>query len=391
MIACFAWTNSQIINITNAKINLYPNEKADIYIRMGTHMSKSLISAVKTSQVFEHVYYLDPINLDYKKLKCGFSKYLRLFFLRKGYEEAYNALLEHLCGERKYNRAMLAWFFTENVFLLNYWSKFTDQLAITFVDEGTGSYCYTKKEICFPMFMANSAKIKIKRYLAEGKLARRFAKNIDTICLYRPEYCRPDIDFEKKQLPIISKETNPIMYELLCNAVQSLDYIHQIQYEKRDYYYFTTYSAEGKSFDLRSLEILDTIVRSTSEKKSIVKVHMGNTQHGTSFAQSYEEKLFVDRERYIYEGLYAQLGNPNKKVLISCASTATINPKFMFGDEPYVIFTYRLYDTYRQCGVERDDWISSALIDAYEDKSRVKIPNSMFELEEMLKEIYRNQ
>ena len=241
------------------------------------------------------------------------------------------------------------------------------------------------------MFMANSIKIKIKRYLAEGALAKRFAKNIDSICLYRPEYCRPDIDFEKKQLPIINKDTNPIMYELLCNAVNGLDYTHSIRYDKCNFLYFTTYSAEGKPFELRSLEILDKIEKVASGRNSIVKVHMGNTSHGTSFAKSYEDRMFVDRERYIFEGLYAQLKHPNKKVFISCASTATINPKFMFGDEPYVIFTYRLYDTYRQCGVERDDWMSSALIDAYEDKSRVLIPNSLYELEEMLREIYKNQ
>ena len=76
-------------------------------------------------------------------------------------------------------------------------------------------------------------------------------------------------------------------------------------------------------------------------------------------------------------------------MLVSCASTATLNPKFMFGDEPYVIFTYRLYDTYRQCGVERDDWIANALLDAYEDKSRVMIPNSMHELHNMIKNIHR--
>ena len=61
----------------------------------------------------------------------------------------------------------------------------------------------------------------------------------------------------------------------------------------------------------------------------------------------------------------------------------------MFGHEPYVIFTYRLYNTYRQCGVERDDWIANALKDAYEDKSRVMIPNSMDELHSMISRIHR--
>ena len=104
---------------------------------------------------------------------------------------------------------------------------------------------------------------------------------------------------------------------------------------------------------------------------------------------SYEDRIYVDRNIYIFEALYAQLDNPSDKVLVSCASTATLNPKFMFGEEPYVIFTYRLYNTYRQVGIERDDWIANALLDAYEDKSKVMIPNSMQELKDMIRRIHR--
>ena len=56
----------------------------------------------------------------------------------------------------------------------------------------------------------------------------------------------------------------------------------------------------------------------------------------------------------------------------------------MFNEEPYIILTYRLYDTYRQLGVERDDRIAEILLDSYTDKSRIMIPNSMYELKNML-------
>ena len=143
-------------------------------------------------------------------------------------------------------------------------------------------------------------------------------------------------------------------------------------------------------FDLKSQEILETIINGSSNESVIAKIHTGNMAHANNFAKSLEDEIFVDRKVYIFEGLYTQIKNPNEKVLLSCASTATLNPKFMFGDEPYVIFTYRLYNTEQPNGNERDNWIANALIDAYEDKSRIMIPNSVEELREMISRIHRS-
>lgn len=390
MLACFAWTNLQIINVTNAKVNLYSDQKADLYIRMGRHISKDLIGAVKASGVYENVFTMEPIVLSYKNMKLGKIPHFKVLLLKNAYIKAYNALLEHTNPAPKYDRVLMAWFFAENVFVINYWAKFVDKLPITLIDEGTGSYCYSKKELSFPMFMAGQWKNRLRRILTEGGLAKKYSKNIDTMCLYRPEYCQPDIDYKKMALPQINPETNPIMHKILCGCANCLDTPHFVRYNKRRFYYFSLFSAEGKSFDLKSCEILQAVIDASYKHKVIAKIHTGNTAHAENFAKNLEEDIFVDRNVYIFEGLYTQIEKPNEKVLVSCASTATLNPKFMFGDEPYVIFTYRLYDTYRQCGIERDDWIANALVDAYTDKSRVMIPNSIEELKEMIRRIHRS-
>lgn len=390
MIACFAWTNLQIINITNARINHYGEEKADLYIRMGRHISKELIGAVRASGVYENVYTLDPISINYKKMRFGSIPRLKVLFLKKAYINAYNALLEHTAPRKTYSRVLMAWFFAENAFVINYFAKHTKHLAITLVDEGTGSYSFNKKQLSFPMFMAAHWKDRVRRWLSEGSIAVKLARNIDTFALYRPEYCQPDVDYKKLTLPQIHEETNPIMHSILCAAASSLDQTLLIRYDKRRYIYFSLFSQEGKDFDMTSINILDTMVNAGFHKQAVAKIHMGNTHHAENFAKSYENRIFVDRNVYIFESLFAQLEKPEEKVLVSCASTATLNPKFMFGQEPYVIFTYRLYSTYRQIGIERDDWIANALIDAYEDKSRVMIPNSIEELKEMINKIHRS-
>ena len=385
MIACYAWSNLQIINVTNAVINLYPDQKADLFIRMGPHVSHRLIASLERSGVYEHVHCIDPLVIDTKKTSLGRLPKLRFLATKPALLNAYSAMLDHLCGETVYERILLPWFFADSVFLLAHWAKYNKHLAISFVEEGTSSYCYTKQQMCYSLFNAPNFKARLKRYFTEGALMKRFKKNVDTICVYRPEYCRPDIDFKKLALPVINQETNPIMYRIMTGAVTQLDYTHFIRYEKRNVYYFSSYSMDDPSFEKQCASLLDSIMKCKHRSKIICKVHTHNSTHAERFAADVDDQIFVDRAQYIFEGLFMQLPDQDKKALVSCVSTTSINAKFMFGVEPYVILTYRLYNGYRQNPVERDDWMAQQLIDAYDDKSKVMIPNSIHEFEEMLR------
>lgn len=387
MLACYAWSNLQILNVTNAVVNIYAGEQADLFIRIGPHISENLIKSIERSGVFEHVYCIDPLKIDVSKERGGKIRWIRAFSLKHAYVFAYDSLLGRLCGEQKYERALLPWFFADSVYFLHYWAKYNDKLAVTFVEEGTSSYYYTKKQMCFPLFNAPTRRAKIKRYLMEGNLMRKFGKRVDTICLYRPEYCAEDIDFAKKALPIISENENPIMHKILLGAAANLDYTHFMRYEKRDIYYFSAYNLENKEFEVQSEQFLQTILDNDRANKIICKVHTHNTTHAEKFARDLEDQIFVDRVRYIFEGMYMQLPDEERKVIVSCVSTAAMNPKFMFGKEPYIIFTYRLYNDYRQHPVECDDLLSGILIESYDDKSKIMIPNSVYELAAMVRRI----
>lgn len=384
MIACFAWTNTQIINATNAKINLFENEDADLYVRMGPQISETLIHAIESSGAYQNIYCIDPINLNYEKLRFGFARKFRVLFLRSAFKKAYGNILNNICKGRRYDRVILAWFYAENVFLIDYWAKSSPKLSITFLDEGTGSYCYHKKEMLFPTSLIGVWKERVKRYIAEWSLSKKFAHHVDSICMYRPEYCQDDIEWEKRRIPEIDSIKNPVMYKIICGAVANLDSTHFIRYDKRRVYYFSTFSPEGKSYDLKSISILKTVTNLVGGKAVIAKIHTSSSAHAKTFARSLEDIIFVDREKYIFEGLYIQVPNRENKVMISVASTTALYPKFMFNEEPYIILTYRLYDTYRQVGIERDDRIAEILLDAYSDKSRIMIPNSMYELKCLL-------
>lgn len=386
MIAYYTWTNTQIINAANCRINIFKDGGADLYVLMTEkQISEPLLEAIKDSGIFDNVYCLDLLLLNYKKLLFGFIPNFRILFLQSAYKKAYSAMLEHTCGEKKYDRVVLPWFHAGSVFLIHHWVKTSRDLKISFLDEGTGSYCLYKKDfIHFPVPF-RTFKEYVKNFIVEAGLCRKYARRVDSICLYRPEYCREGIDYLKYRLPLVDQISNPVMYQILCNSVSQLEYAHFLRYDKRDVYYFSTYNLpEGKSFDDRSMKIIKSVILAAGERDVLVKVHTNSVAHARNFARSLEKVIFVDREKYIFEGLYLQIPNRENKVLVSVASTTALYSKFMFNEEPYVIFVYRLYDTYRQLGVERDDWVAEILLDAYSDKSRVMIPNSMYELKSML-------
>lgn len=391
MIACFAWTNLQIINISNAKVNLYGHDRADLYIRMGPHISEKLVAAVKDSGIYENVYTFDPVVLSYRNMKFGRIPGFKVLLLKNAFRKEYDALLERLCPPKPYTRALMTWFYAENAFVLDYWARHTEHLAITLVEEGTGSYCYHKKDLHFPMFMGKHLKDRIRRRLTEGSIAGRLSRNIDTFCLYRPEYCRPDVDYRKLTLPLIREAENPRIWNLLTRAVEGEPSVTGRRYDGCSFIYFSLFSQEGERFDAASNRILDTVVDAGGAGAVAVKVHTGDPVHAANFARALEPQVYVDREVYIFEGLYAQLTQPEEKTLVSCVSTAALNPKFMFGREPYIIFTYRLYNPDPPCGIERDQWMAQAVMDAYTDKSRVMIPDNFDQLGEMIRKISSEQ
>lgn len=391
MIACYAWSNLQILNVTNAVANIYSNEQADLFVRMGPHLSESLIAALENSGIYRHVHCIDPLKIDVSKERGGRIPRFRIFALKRAYQNAYDALIGQLCGETVYGRVLVPWFFADSVFFLRYWAKNSPNLRISFVEEGTSSYYYTKGQMCFPMFNVGNLRAKVKRHILEGPLMRKFSKHVDSICMYKPEYCQEDIDFKKEVLPLICQDTNPKMYRVLKAASAGLSYRHFMRYEKKDVIYFSSYNVNNPEFEQQCGQFLQTVVNKDFPGNIICKVHTHASTHAETFASELEDQIFVDREKYIFESLYMQLPRQSERTLISCVSTTAFTPKFMFGEEPTIIFTYRLYNDYRQHPVESDDRLAEILRSSYTDKNKVLIPNSTHDLARMIRNIHHNK
>ena len=105
--------------------------------------------------------------------------------------------------------------------------------------------------------------------------------------------------------------------------------------------------------------------------------------HPSSRNIDYGKDMIVFRERLPFE-LAIIYKNMNNKVLISIFSTACMTPKLDFDQEPYVIFTYKLYGNSFSINEKYLDQVDQ-LIESYKNKSKVKIPNNMEEYMLMIK------
>ncbi|MCC3399579.1 hypothetical protein D4759_31790, partial [Clostridiales bacterium AHG0011] len=56
MIACYAWTDIQIINIVNIVLHDFPKEQKDLFVLMLDRIDMVLVEEIRLMGCFEHIY-----------------------------------------------------------------------------------------------------------------------------------------------------------------------------------------------------------------------------------------------------------------------------------------------------------------------------------------------
>lgn len=386
MIACYAWTNLHILNITNTKLNLFPDETADLYILIPKYdqVSLKLIYSVKSMEVFRNIHYIEPPQIIKRHLLLGFIPKIRNLFLKRGHLLHYNRVLDNLVEDDVCNRVLVPCFIGLSgvLFFVNYWYKKNKKLKITFVEEGAGTYLLTMKEMFNVKFPDVTIGAKVSKWLLYSRYSKKYSKLVDSIYVYAPAILRPCVKIEKKSIPSLSMN-NGTMLSLVSNATHHLDMSHFIRYNKSDVYFFSNYAPNRTGFETRSYEILEAIMRSAKCSRIIVKAHTNSPRHSEKFAADYENMVYVDRHNYLFEGILHQIADVEKKVFIGYISSTLLYPKIMFNKEPHIVLIHRLY-TSTQKEIERDEKFASDMLSLYDDKTKVLIPNSLLEMQEMI-------
>ena len=179
------------------------------------------------------------------------------------------------------------------------------------------------------------------------------------------------------QIPVIDNN-DQVMKDILACSLQKIDYS---SYINKRFYYFISHNTLNNSYDTDYI-LIDTILSVLSANDFLIKEHpiAFNTPSVNYPLSQYEPSVFVDRRNYMLESLYSCI-DLTEKILITRGSATVLHPKYMFNQEPYVIFTYMLYSP---DNVTNEAKLAEDLISCYIDKSKIFIPESITDFKNVL-------
>lgn len=382
MIAYYATTDIQLINIVNLKVNVYPLDEGDLYIYNNGRIIPELITMIKDAGIFRRVNLIqvDDIVIPTNKKHHLFQNVIHLFKSRAYY---YHQILIN-ANNTLYSRLIINGFWLSSVYILLVLYSQNKKLRISLIDEGMGSYNQSKKELCTNFGVKSFSNIWYYFVVYSTFKNLAYYKNrVDDLYLYRPELYIDKENILVKKLPLIN-ENNSICFNLLRKLSLNID---NSEYKLRNIFYFVQDQnniPDQKVVLQTYLEILIQIIDST---KIIIKEHPNSVIGVFSQGELYQNtSLYVDKHLYLFEAMLLNI-NIDDKVFISRESSCLMYPKYMFDAEPYVIFTYKLYTEYYKKYHYMLDWYSTSLTSVYRNKDRVLVPENYEEFSKILSDV----
>lgn len=388
-IAFYCVSNLAIINAVNVKLIYFPEEEADLYIRFVNGTDKNLVHFLMDKNIFSNVFCIDIPDISYDGYDgiiglISKIKRLRILLTGKLCMKYISNYLDILPSPKIYEILIVMHLDAHAVYYANYFKNNNKRLKIQFIEEGSASYLREKKH----MTSSIRAEMSYLRYFGRllGELPYFF--NIkrcitSTLYVYYPEAYDCSLGFCPQKIYM-----HPITKEFVHELYELMDPVLSIPYRNRPIYYI----ANPKSFveptyDM-AYRIIDTIRNVVKTRQIAIKTHSNaSTDNKLHFGDPYKKKdgAFIDQEVYIFEFLLAGLGElVSKKIIVSRGSSVAMYAKLMSEQEPYIILTFRLFTWYGRHGDKRGDQYAAMLKKIYQDSSRIMIPNTLGDLEDMV-------
>lgn len=245
--------------------------------------------------------------------------------------------------------------FSNNIKALSYEAK------CYFIEDGIGSY-YIDLE--------NEEMTAAYRFVNKYLLAEKLSYHPERIYLNSPQaVIRKNINMKICQIPQIEGNEN-----VQSKIQQVFSYKENNIYKKKKVVYLSQPLVEvhDAKIDIE-FDILNTIAQNSMDNL-IVRVHPRQK------TETYKE-YFRDEINNLWE-LECEKQITEEHILISAFSTAQVMPKLLAGKEPIIIFLFKIFGCYDDCMK-----IVEKIVNMYQDKEKIYIPESINELERIIKKL----
>ena len=353
-IACYVWTDTQIINAVNAKAAFYPEREAVLFVLMYERVSTVLLDAVEQTRTFQRIVRIQPPP-EYQELPV-WQRRLRLLFCGRGLQHYFDGYV----GNARYSRLLVSGYWAHTLFMLKAMYRNNPDIRVALLEEGIGTYYRTRARTC-QMTPRTGMAERLGRAVYFGRFAGKAADMLDQAFVYRPEFiCMEGLT--TFQLPALSG--NKELFGPLLQCWNALDTYGT--YARAQTYLFS-FPGNG---DVQKAETQICDIIESQYPDFLQALHP--MREGTTGIP--------------FEAICA-CDDISDRLLIGCCSSCMHSPKNSFDQEPYVIFTYLLYP--KSAGLRMDEaaFYAENLKRSYRDPSRIMVPQSLAELNDALEHV----
>ena len=354
-----------IFTATNIAYNNFKDSTKDIYITDHIEDNYRCYLELRDKGIFDNVYYIKVKNTTQVSI---ISKYriIRYTKIILKYFDSKNIIPQ--LNNKKYEEVLISSPDIVSEIVYYYYKKKNSNMKLYMYEEGTFAYNYFEYKINI-----------FKKIFTKILYGRNIMEDHDGAYLYKPELSKTYENYNIKKIDIISNKD--FKSATVLNNI--MGYKEEFK-DKLNYKYIFMDQAFGVSDILNEgIDIFEKIISQVGKENSVVKLHPRTE------ANIYREICKAVSIKAPYE-IIAFNSDVNDKVLISIFSSACLNPKIIFNQEPYVILLFKIID------ISIFSHINETSFDiAYKVKKNYKNPNKFFipetveELQEILKKIIK--
>lgn len=325
----------------------------DICIMPDFENVENVVSGLRNMNIFENVLVLNETNNTYTKAKSFYrliagSSYIRKLFKNRVYDKVLYCLTNPVL----------------HTIIVEELKKYNKKLKCYFVEDGIGSYAEYLERITPKMRSF---------YSLLGK--HPVSDKPDGVYFYKPELVILDFNCEYLELPNLTniKKSSSI----LNNVNNMLGYKPNPLYNGKVIYLNQPLLEDGMA-DVEAVEKRALAVFDKAGLNPVIKCHPRAVNNDTiNNYDNISDKIPLE--------LVMLNNDMSDRIFVTPFSTAAITPKLNFNQEPKVIFLYKLYNLEQTLPqLKIIEKFILLVKEIYSDQSRIQIPSTFKELEELL-------
>ncbi|MGG1676529.1 hypothetical protein ACIFOT_12365 [Neobacillus sp. NRS-1170] len=366
MILFICNTPFQVMNALNIINDRLQDEKIDMYITDGASQNYDIYGKLKELNIFHKIYFIK-----FKELQASLGTNKLFNYVRRTIsvfqnEKYYKKMCDDFNVISIYDKIYAELPDYKLQIIYTYQSRYNPNVEVLLYEDGVASYSFIDA-------------VRNRSFLKQKLHKLFFGDKLDTglkgMLLYKPEFINNIGLFPIEKIHAIDKSNTRL--KNFYNSIFQFKDDYLLPFHQKKYIYFDQ-PFGNKEIDLESEGILEIILSHNERDNTIIKLHPRTSEH------RYDNQCTISNDPISFEiiELNADIDN---MALISVFSTACLNPKIIFDEEPYVILLFKLVDITRLSHVNEQTFdIVYRVRDSYKNPNKFFIPETIQELKQIL-------